>query len=154
VARGALWLAAVIAEAAAQGLPIARLDEALTRHPPAPAPAGTDLPVTTWGTPRDLTTWSAPPVTAMAWSARDAELRTVAAARAGAADERAVRELLALQSSDWAFLVSTDLATEYGRERAAHHRAALEAALAAPGAHAPAVRNLAPYASLAALLAP
>ena len=150
--EGPLWLEAVLGEAAAQGLPIARLDEALTRHPPAPAPA--DLPVTTWGTPRDLTTWSGPPVAAMAWSARDAELRTVAAARAGAADERAVRELLALQASDWAFLVSTDLAAPYGRERAAHHRAALDAALAAPGAHAPGVRNLAPHATPAALLAP
>jgi len=150
--EGPLWLEAVLGEAQAQSLSIARLDEALTRHPAAPAPA--DVPVTTWGTPRDLTTWSAPPVAGMAWSARDGELRTVAAARAGAADERAVRELLALQSSDWAFLVSTDLAAPYGRERAAHHRAALDAALAAPGAHAPTVRNLAPYASPAALAEP
>ena len=150
--EGPLWLEAVLGEAADQGLPIARLDEALTRHPPAPAPP--DLPVTTWGTPRDLTTWSAPPVAAMAYSARDAELRTVAAARAGAADERAVRELLALQSSDWAFLVSTDLAEPYGRARAARHRAALDAALAAPGAHEPALRNLAPYATAAALREP
>ena len=92
-------------EAARQGL----RDRAPRRRADAPRArrrrrAG--LPVTSWGTPRDLTTWSAPPVAAMAWSARDAELRTVAAARAGAADARAVRELLALQSSDWAFLVS------------------------------------------------
>jgi len=118
----------------------------------APAPA--DLPVTSWGTPRDLTTWSAPPVAGMAWSARDAELRTVAAARAGAADGRAVRELLALQASDWAFLVSTDLAAPYGIERTAQHRAALDAALAAPGAHEPALRNLAPWASAALLREP
>ena len=147
--EGPLWLEAVLGEAAAQGLPIARLDDALTRHAPVPAPD--DLPVTSWGTPRDLTTWSAPPVAGMAWSARDAELRTVAAARAGAADARAVRELLALQSSDWAFLVSTDLAAPYGHERAAHHRAALDAALADPGAHDSRVRNLAPWASASAL---
>jgi len=152
--EGPLWLEAVLGEAAEQGLAIARLDEALARHPAVAAPAAADLPVTTWGTPRDLTTWSAPPVADMAWSARDAELRTVAAARAGAADERAVRELLALQSSDWAFLVSTNLAEPYGRERAAHHRAALGAALAAPGAHEPAVRNLAPHATAAALREP
>jgi 1,4-alpha-glucan branching enzyme len=152
--EGPLWLEAVIGEAAAQGLAIAHLDDALTRHPPAPAPAPRDMPVTSWGTPRDLTTWSAPPVTELAWSARDAELRTVAAARAGAADERAVRELLALQSSDWAFLVSTDLAAAYGRERSAHHRAALDAALAHPGAHEPAVRNLAPWASAGPLREP
>lgn len=150
--EGPLWLAAVLAEAGRQGLPIARLDEALERHAPLPAPAG--LPATTWGARRDLSTWSAPPVTDMAWSARDAELRTVAAARAGRADGRAVRELLALQSSDWAFLVSRDLAEPYGRERAAQHRAALDAALAAPGALDPALRNLAPAASPAALREP
>ena len=153
--EGPLWLAAVLEEAAAQGLPIARLDDALTRHAPSAAAAPPDLPVTSWGTPRDLTTWSAPPVAGMAWSARDAELRTVAAARRsnGGPDARAVRELLALQSSDWAFLVSQNLAEPYGRERAAHHRAALDAALAAaPGSGDPRVRNLAPYVTPAALL--
>ena len=150
--EGPLWLEAVLGEAAQQGLAIAHLDEAATRHRAAPAPAG--LPVTTWGTPRDLATWSAPPVAAMAWSARDAELRTIAAARAGGADARAVRELLALQASDWAFLVSTELAAPYGRERAAHHRAALDAALAAPGTHEPEVRNLAPWASAAVIREP
>jgi 1,4-alpha-glucan branching enzyme len=152
--EGPLWLAAVIEQAAAQGLRIAHLDKALPRHEPAPAPD--DLPVTSWGTPRDLSTWSAPPVAGMAWDARDAELRTVAAARAGGAGAgaRAIRELLALQSSDWAFLVSRDLAAPYGRERAAHHRHALDVALAALGAHDPALRNLAPQASPAALLEP
>jgi 1,4-alpha-glucan branching enzyme len=148
--EGPLWLAAVIDEAAAQGLRVARLDDALTRHEPVAAP--TDLPATSWGTPRDLTTWSAPPVCAMAWSARDAELRALAAG--AGIDARAVRELLALQSSDWAFLVSQDLAEPYGRERAAGHRAAFDAALATPNAHEPSVRNLAPDASAAALLAP
>ncbi len=45
----------------------------------------------------------------------------------------AVRELLALQSSDWAFLVTRDISGPYPRERAAAHLAALDAALAAPG---------------------
>jgi 1,4-alpha-glucan branching enzyme len=150
--EGPLWLAAVIEQAAQQGLAIAPLDDALTRHEPAPAPAG--LPATSWGTPRDLSTWSAPPVSDMAWAARAAELATVAAARGGGADARAVRELLALQSSDWAFLVSRDLAEPYGRERAAGHRDALEAALAAPGACDPLVRSLAPQATPAALREP
>jgi 1,4-alpha-glucan branching enzyme len=152
--EGPLWLAAVLEEAAAEGLPVAHLDDALARHEPAPALAR--LPVTSWGTSRDLATWSAPPVADMAWSARDAELRTVAAVRAGAGGERAVRELLALQSSDWAFLVSTDLAAAYGRERAAQHRAALDAALADPAASGgePRVRNLAPWASAAGLREP
>ncbi|MDQ3678124.1 MAG: hypothetical protein M3401_15230, partial [Actinomycetota bacterium] len=64
--EGPLWLAAVLDEAAAQGLVVAHLDDALERHPAAAAPAG--LPVTSWGTPRDLATWSAPPVADMAWS--------------------------------------------------------------------------------------
>jgi 1,4-alpha-glucan branching enzyme len=148
--EGPLWLAAVVEEAAARGLRIAPLDDALTRHEPVPAPD--DLPVTSWGTPRDLATWSAPPVAGMAWSARDAELRAIAAG--AAIDARAVRELLALQSSDWAFLVSRDLAEPYGRERAAGHRAAFETALARPGAAVPALRNLAPDATPAALLEP
>ncbi|MCA1656349.1 MAG: DUF1957 domain-containing protein, partial [Actinobacteria bacterium] len=148
--EGPLWLAAVVEQAAAQGLRIARLDEALGRHEPLPAPAG--LPVTSWGTPRDLTTWSAPPVAGMAWEARAAELRALAAGPA--IDARAIRELLALQSSDWAFLVSRDMAEPYGRERAAGHRGALDAALARPGALEPRLRNLAPDASPAALLEP
>ncbi|HUR84296.1 MAG TPA: 1,4-alpha-glucan branching protein domain-containing protein [Solirubrobacteraceae bacterium] len=148
--EGPLWLAAVVEEAEAQGLQIVRLDDALERHEPAPAPAW--LPATSWGMPRDLGTWSVPPVADIAWSARDAELRAL---HAGATiDERAIRELLALQSSDWAFLVSRDLAEPYGRQRAALHREALDAALAAPGAHDPALRNLAPDASPAALLEP
>ena len=148
--EGPLWIAAVVDEAARQGLRLARLDDALERHEPAPAPP--DLPVTSWGTPRDLSTWSAPPVADMAWSARDAELRTVAAR--AAADPRAVRELLALQSSDWAFLVSQDLAEPYGRERAAAHRALLDAALKAPGTLDQRLHNLAPHASPATLLEP
>ncbi len=148
--EGPRWLAAVLAEAGAQGLRLARLDDALARHEPVPAPA--DLPTTSWGTPRDLATWSAPPVAGMAWSARDAELRALAAG--GEIDDRAVRELLALQSSDWAFLVSTGLAAPYGHERAAAHRAGFDAALGAPGTHPPAVRHLAPGASAAALLEP
>ncbi|MDX6680274.1 MAG: 1,4-alpha-glucan branching enzyme [Solirubrobacteraceae bacterium] len=148
--EGPLWLAAVLDEAPRQGLRLATLDDALARHEPAAAPA--QLPVTSWGTPRDLSTWSAPPVAQMAWSARDAELRTLAAG--AGADARAVRELLALQSSDWAFLVARDLAEPYGRERAAGHRGALDAALAAPGTLAPRLRNLAPEATSAALLEP
>ncbi len=47
----------------------------------------------------------------------------------GAPTPRALRELLLLQSSDWAFQVARDLAGDYPRERAAGHLAALAAAL-------------------------
>jgi 1,4-alpha-glucan branching enzyme len=147
--EGVDWLSAVLTEAERQGLSVVHLDEALAACDPAEA---IDPGTTTWGTPRDLTTWDAPAVAHLAWQARVAELAVVAA---GAdADARAVRELLALQSSDWAFLVTHALAGEYPNERARGHHAALRAALAAVGSTDPALRGLAPYARPAALLVP
>ncbi|MCW3016701.1 MAG: hypothetical protein JWO02_3793 [Solirubrobacterales bacterium] len=147
--EGVDWLAAVVAEADRQGLRLVHLDAALADCDPGqPIDPGT----TTWGTPRDLTTWDAPAVADLAWQARAAELAVVAA---GAdADARAVRELLALQSSDWAFLVTRQLAGEYPNERARGHHDALRVALAAVGSCEPALRGLAPYARPAALLVP
>ena len=107
--------------------------------------------MTTWGTPRDLSTWSGPGVADLAWTARAAELDVLAAG--AAVGDRAVRELLALQSSDWPFLVSAGTAGEYPRERFEGHAAALRAALADPGRE-PALRNLAPRLARAALLEP
>ncbi|MCW3023875.1 MAG: hypothetical protein JWR30_3197 [Conexibacter sp.] len=148
--EGLDWLAAVLDEAARAGLEIVGLDEALAATPAADAPD--DLPTTSWGEPRTLWTWDGPQVADMAFAARDAELRTLAAAEQGGASPRAVRELLALQSSDWAFLVTRDISGPYPRERAAGHLACLDAALA--GMHGSAVRNLAPFADPAMLLAP
>ncbi|MBJ7330247.1 MAG: DUF1957 domain-containing protein [Solirubrobacteraceae bacterium] len=147
--EGPLWLGHVLEEAGERGLTISNLDDALARHEPRPAP---DLPVTTWGTPRDLTTWTAPSVAGIAWAIRDAELRVVAAG--ARCDDRAVRELLALQSSDWAFMTYRELSAPYAAERVAAHREALEDALSSIGSLPPAVRNLAPDASRAALLVP
>jgi 1,4-alpha-glucan branching enzyme len=127
--EGIAWLAAVLEEAERQGLRLAPLDEALTRCAPerlTPQQAAA-LPITTWGTPRDLSTWSGPQVADLAWQARGAELRALLDRRALSGD--AARELLLLQSSDWAFQATRHLAGPYPRERAAGHRAALEAAL-------------------------
>jgi 1,4-alpha-glucan branching enzyme len=55
-----------------------------------------------------------------------------------------LRELLALQASDWAFLATNRLAGEYPRERAAVHAQALERVLEAGQEAEPALRNLAP----------
>jgi 1,4-alpha-glucan branching enzyme len=145
--EGPWWLEAVLDQAAAQGLELAHLDDALERHEPAPAPP--DLPVTTWGTPRDLETWSAPPVAELAWRARQAELAVLAAGPG--AGPRALRELLALQASDWAFMVSRGLAGPYPRERAEGHAAALGEALRLGSAAVPALRNLAPGLDASAL---
>ncbi|MDX6668613.1 MAG: 1,4-alpha-glucan branching enzyme [Solirubrobacteraceae bacterium] len=140
--EGVAWLEGVIEEAAAQGLALARLDDALARRDPVILED--PLPVTTWGTPRDLSTWDGPQVAEFAWRARAGELRTMAAG--GRAVERAASELLALQASDWAFMVSRGLAGDYPVRRAAEHAAALDAALGAIGSSAPepTLRNLAP----------
>ena len=147
--EGPQWLRFVVEEAARCGLEIVHLDVALAEVEPDPAGELAER-VTTWGTPRDLSTWSGPPVAGLAWSARAAELEVLAAAPAG---ERAVRELLALQSSDWAFLVTRDTAGAYPRERFDAHLAQLRAALGDPGAE-PALRNLAPHLASGALLEP
>ena len=79
------------------------------------------------GTAKDFTTWDAPAVAELAFEARAAELRTVAAVAAHgaphAALERAARELLAMQASDWAFMVTRDLAADYPAERMRLHGA-------------------------------
>jgi 1,4-alpha-glucan branching enzyme len=137
--EGVDWLAAVLAEADGAGLPVVRLDDALLRHDAVDAPA--QLPVTTWGTPRTLWTWSGPQVAEIAWTQRRAELDVVAAG--ATASDRALRELLMLQSSDWAFMVSRDLAEPYARERVAAHTAGLRVALDSEADGE--LRSLAPY---------
>ena len=144
--EGPLWLAAVLEAAERTGLRIAPLDDLLADGDADPAPP---LPVTSWGAPRDLTTWSGPGAGGLAWRQRAAELRAVAAGPG--LPERALRELLALQSSDWAFLTTRRTAGDYPLERAAGHEAAFAAALA--GDLPPALRGLAPHLDRAALFA-
>jgi 1,4-alpha-glucan branching enzyme len=97
--------------------------------------------VSSWGEGGDLRTWSAPPVADLAWQARTAELGALALGRRPT--DRALRELMALQASDWAFQITRDLAGEYPRQRAAAHAEAFRMALA--DRHAPPqLRSLAP----------
>jgi 1,4-alpha-glucan branching enzyme len=145
--EGVAWLTALLEAAADAGLRIAPLDELLREHEPAPAP---ELPVTSWGRPRDLSTWSGPHAGGLAWRQRAAELRAVAALPG--VPDRALRELLALQSSDWAFLIARASAGRYPEERVAAHEAAFLAALA--GELHGELRNLAPFLARAALAAP
>jgi 1,4-alpha-glucan branching enzyme len=131
--EGPAWLTAVLEEAPRQGLELVTLGEGLDRVEPQRAA----LAPSTWGTGKDLSTWDSPRVAELAFGARRAELRTVSAA-AGPAEpraalERAARELLALQSSDWAFMVTRDLAGGYPQERLAQHGAELDTALSALG---------------------
>jgi 1,4-alpha-glucan branching enzyme len=71
------------------------------------------------------------------------------------ADGVAVRELLALQASDWPFMVSRELAGPYPRERFEAHRQALARALErGPGDELARLRNLAVNADRRLLLTP
>jgi 1,4-alpha-glucan branching enzyme len=141
--EGVDWLAAVVEECSRQRLELVRLDDALERLEPAPAgeprrqrtraraldDRDADRP-SSWGAHGDLSTWSAPAVADVAFALRRAELETVAVRpRAG---RTALRQLLALQSSDWAFMLTRELAAPYARERLALHRAALGRALLDP----------------------
>jgi 1,4-alpha-glucan branching enzyme len=179
--EGLWWLERVIEEAAEQGVALATLPDALERHEARPR----NLVTSTWGERKDLRTWDSPAVAHIARAQRTAELRLVselsqaplpAAALPDA--ERAARELLALQSSDWAFMVTRSLAGDYPERRVAGHRGAFDQALSAlarsmrdfrtmpvhapdPGLRVPGevatggrLRGLAPRLSLAPLLGP
>jgi 1,4-alpha-glucan branching enzyme len=149
--EGPQWLGDVVAECARQGVELVPLDDAVADADAAPPLDAARLGTTTWGNPRTLETWDQPAVAELAWRARAAELAVVAAGPHPPL--RAVRELLALQSSDWAFLMSGELAGQYPVERADAHHAALLAALAGDAsAAATDVRNLAPHAAAAALV--
>jgi 1,4-alpha-glucan branching enzyme len=137
--EGVEWLRAVIAACERRGVPLLPLDEAVAGTGAQPAPDAP--PPTSWGTGRDLRTWSGPAAGGLAWRQRAAELRMLAAGSRPPA--RALRELLALQSSDWAFLIAHGTAGPYPAERAAGHEAALAAALEEGGEGA--LRHLAPH---------
>jgi 1,4-alpha-glucan branching enzyme len=172
--EGIAWLREVIEECSRQELELVRLDDALDRVEPIfiesekenenkrrgerrgeSGESEKQLKVNTWGAGGDLSTWSGPAVAELAFATRAAELQTLAAATAGRAGPAAVRELLALQASDWAFMISRGLAVPYAHERFEGHRQALEQALAeGPRASDEGLRNLAIHADPAALLAP
>jgi 1,4-alpha-glucan branching enzyme len=168
--EGLAFLETVLDEAPRAGLRLATLPGALERHPLTERP----LVESSWGANKDLRTWDSAGVAELVFPAREAELRLVAAlARDGAIDgrrraaERAARELLALQSSDWAFMETRALAADYPLERVRGHAARFDAALAVlldgvkdframpvePPIE-PSLRGLAPDLDLAPLLAP
>jgi 1,4-alpha-glucan branching enzyme len=175
--EGITWLVAVVEECSRQDLELVRLDDALERLEPAPLEIGAGaedeespaagasrkdgappasqnvLETSSWGKDGDLSTWSGPRVAELAFATRAAELAVVAAG--AAAGPAAVRELLALQASDWTFMLSRGLAVPYARERFEGHRRELQRALAAgPAANPDSLRNLAMHVRPASLLAP
>jgi 1,4-alpha-glucan branching enzyme len=151
--EGVAWLRAVVEECSRQGLELVRLDDALERSGDGRAQEHASWQPSSWGANGDLSTWSGPAVAEMAFAARAGELEVLAAGeRAGTA---AVRELLALQASDWPFMVARDIAAPYARERFAAHRQALTHALRdGEDADLAGLRNLAVDADPASLLVP
>jgi 1,4-alpha-glucan branching enzyme len=171
--EGPAWLAAVLDECSRQGLALTRLDDALGVIEPAAADPATlvastaaaadgaagacagAVGATSWGEDGDLSTWSdrSEEVAQMAFAVRSAELALLRRRRG--AGRAALRELMALQASDWAFMVARGLALPYARERFRAHREALGRALGeGRDARADGLRNLARHADPAVLLAP
>jgi 1,4-alpha-glucan branching enzyme len=136
--EGPQWLAAVLEEAERTGLVIRRLDE-IEGVGPAPLPEGVLAPIS-WGAGGDLRTWSSGPAADLAFRLRSAELRALGTSTPS---PRVLRELLAAQASDWAFLEYRGWAGDYARERAEGHLSALDDALTGRLTE-PALRNLAP----------
>ena len=149
--EGAIWLQAVLDGAAEAGIALTSLGAAREAHEPQPRP----LAAGTWGEEKDFRTWDSPPVRDLAWASRRLELRLLRALRSGLSEgsaQRAARELLAVQSSDWAFLDSRGQAGDYPFTRATDHAEALLEALDSAPQEASAMRGLAPDLSLAPLL--
>jgi len=153
-AEGPLWLREVIRGAEVDGVHLVTLPQALRRHEPEDRPARE----ASWGEGKSLETWDSPAIADLVWATRRSELRLIRALASGSisggAAERAARELLALQSSDWAFMDHRGQAGDYPYSRATAHAEALLEAIDSPEAVDPRMRNLAPDLSLAPLLEP
>ena len=123
--EGPRWLEAVIAQAADRGIGLMTLSEARAAHEPEQR----ELCDSSWGEDKDLSTWDSSSVSDLAWGSRRLELRLLRKLASGAlggdAAERAARELLAVESSDWAFLDHRRQAGDYAYARAVTHAEAL-----------------------------
>jgi 1,4-alpha-glucan branching enzyme len=151
--EGATWLHEVLAGAAVAGVRLVTVPQALAEHEPVERP----LAASTWGEHKDLSTWDSPEVADLAWGARRLELRLLrelGRGLRGPAAQRAARELLAVQASDWAFLDKRSQAGDYPFRRVTDHSHALLEAIDSPTVTDPCMRSLAPDLSLAPLLEP
>ncbi|HET7052852.1 MAG TPA: 1,4-alpha-glucan branching protein domain-containing protein [Solirubrobacterales bacterium] len=151
--EGAIWLGEVLAGAPAAGVRLLTVPQALAEHEPLARP----LAASSWGEDKNLRTWDSPPVADLAWGARRLELRLLRALAGGLprpAAARAARELLAAQSSDWAFLDRRGQAGDYAFRRATEHAEAMHEAIDSSASSDPSMRALAPDMSLAPLLEP
>lgn len=153
--EGPQWLEKVLERSAGRGLRLVTLDQAAAGNETREA----ELKPSTWGEGKDFSTWDEPVVADLAWGARRLELEVSRAVARGLERDRAkraARELLAVQSSDWAFLDNRRQAGDYPYERATLHAGqAYEALQSDSHEHLDSrVRSLAPDLSLAPLLTP
>ncbi len=152
--EGPVWLEAALEELVAAGVRPLKLGAARAAHEPERRP----LAATTWGEGKDRRTWDSPAVADLAWGMRRAELRLLREASAGRlrgdALIRAARELLALQSSDWAFLDYGGRTGDYPFQRVLGHSRSLFEAIECGSSIEPTMRNLAPDLTPAPLLEP
>jgi 1,4-alpha-glucan branching enzyme len=128
--EGPWWLEQVIAQAQDVGINLVTLADGIARRDPVTRP----LVSSSWGESKDFSTWDSPAVAGFGWQARAAELELFdllghdAAAALRPEALRAARELLAMQSSDWAFIAKRETAGDYASNRFAGHLAAYERA--------------------------
>jgi 1,4-alpha-glucan branching enzyme len=151
--EGPVWLAEVLRSAPVHGVRLLTLPEALAEHQAEPR----TLHASSWGEGKDMRTWDSPAVGDIARAARRSELRLLRALGEGLNGrraQRAARELLALQSSDWAFLDARRQAGDYPFQRATGHARAMLEAIDSPRPPDPRMRALAPDLSLAPFLEP
>lgn len=153
--EGPAWLAELVRAAGEHGVRLLRLSEALGEHEAEQRPAARS----SWGEGKSLETWDSPAIRDLTWGARRLELRMLRAV-AGTSPpgspgvQRAARELLAVQSSDWAFMDHRGHAGDYPFKRATTHAESMLEALGSARDAEPRLRNLAPDLSLAPLLEP
>lgn len=153
--EGPWWLEEVIDQAESRGIELVQLSDALESHEAGERPCSTS----SWGEGKDLSTWGSRKVADLARAARRSELALVGHAlrardEGNALPERAGRALLALQSSDWAFIDYREQAGDYAFDRAVSHAEELLEAIESPEGKTEGLRNLAPDLSLAPLLEP
>ncbi len=143
--EGPIFLAEVVVALKERGIDLMQADdllnvqEATGQLATAPAP-----PPSTWGRDRDLRTWTGTSVATIAWELRRAELAVLAGRAPGSVSEATLRDLLALQSSDWAFMVAEDRTAAYAWSRFAGHRQAVDQRSGSLPSSAPRLRHLAP----------
>ncbi|MDO9353272.1 MAG: DUF1957 domain-containing protein [Solirubrobacteraceae bacterium] len=143
--EGPAFLAEVIVALDDAGVDLVLADDLVDGLAGRSALAVADAPAaSTWGRDHDLRTWSGTPVATIAWELRRAELAVLAGRTPGSASDATLRDLLALQSSDWAFMVAEDRTPGYAWSRFAGHRQAVDQRAGSLPSSAPRLRHLAP----------